>query len=62
MIFFWCSSAFDVELSVCAGSLRLDSVDVIMNNPFFITSNDSFQKMLDFIAFEMQIADVDAFC
>ena len=44
IIFFWCSSAFDV---VCDGSSRWSwsfSNDVILNNRFFITSDNLFDK------------------
>ena len=37
------------------------SNDAIVNNPFFITSDNSFQKRIEFIAFKMQITSVDAF-
>ena len=41
---------------------RSFSNDVIINNLFFITSDDSFQKKIEFIAFKMQITSFDAFC
>ena len=41
---------------------RSFSNDVIVNNPFFITSDNSFQRRTEFIAFMMQITSVDAFC
>ena len=38
------------------------SNDIILKNPFFITSDNSFQKRIEFIAFKMQITSVHAFC
>ena len=38
------------------------SKNVIVNNPFFITSDNSFKKKIEFIAFKMKITSVDAFC
>ena len=35
---------------------------IFLNNPFFITSDNSFQKRIEFIAFKMPITSVDAFC
>ena len=32
---------------------------VILNNPFFIISDNSFKKRIEFIAFKMQITSVD---
>ena len=38
------------------------SNDVIVNNSFFIISDNSFQKRIEFIAFKMKITSVDTFC
>ena len=38
------------------------SNDVTLNNTFLITSDNSFQIRIEFIAFKMQITSVDAFC
>ena len=54
---FWCCLWWLITLGPWSFSN-----DVIVSNPFFITSDNSFSKRIQFIAFETQITSVDAFC